>query len=53
MINEAGLDQLARQMRLGVPDDVIVRQITEQPFFRGPTGQFDAAASSNSCAASA
>ena len=41
LINDAGLDQLARQMRLGVPDDVIVRQITEQPFFRGPTGQFD------------
>ena len=41
LINDAGLDQLARQMRLGVPDDVIVRQITEQPFFRGPTGKFD------------
>jgi peptidyl-prolyl cis-trans isomerase D len=41
LINDAGLDQLARQMRLGVPDDDIVRRITEEPAFRGPTGKFD------------
>jgi peptidyl-prolyl cis-trans isomerase D len=41
MINDAGLDQLARHMRLGVPDEEIVRRITEEPAFRGPTGKFD------------
>ncbi len=41
LINDAGLDQLARQMRLAIPDDDIVRRITEEPAFRGPTGKFD------------
>ena len=41
MVNDAGLDQRARQMRLGVPDADIVRRITEDPTFRSPTGQFD------------
>jgi peptidyl-prolyl cis-trans isomerase D len=41
LINDAGLDQLARQMRLALPDDEIVRRITEEPAFRGPTGKFD------------
>jgi peptidyl-prolyl cis-trans isomerase D len=41
LINDAGLDQLAQQMRLGVPDDDIVRRIADEPAFRGPTGKFD------------
>ena len=41
LIAEASLDQLARQMRLGVPDEVIVRMAKENPVFRGPTGKFD------------
>jgi peptidyl-prolyl cis-trans isomerase D len=41
MVNDAGLDQRARQMGLGVPDADIVRRITEDPTFRSATGQFD------------
>ena len=41
MVNDAGLDQRARQMGLGIPDADIVRRLTEDPTFRGPTGQFD------------
>jgi peptidyl-prolyl cis-trans isomerase D len=41
MVNDAGLDQRARQMGLGIPDADIVRRITESPTFRSPTGQFD------------
>ena len=41
MVNDAGLDQRARQMELGVPDAEIVRRITEDPTFRSPTGKFD------------
>jgi peptidyl-prolyl cis-trans isomerase D len=41
MISDAGLDQRARQMGLGLPDEEIVRRITEDPTFRGPTGKFD------------
>jgi peptidyl-prolyl cis-trans isomerase D len=41
MMAEAGLDQRARQMRLGIADSEIVRRITEDPTFRGPTGKFD------------
>jgi peptidyl-prolyl cis-trans isomerase D len=43
MIAEAGLDQRARQMRLDIADSEIVRRITEDPTFRGPTGKFDRA----------
>jgi peptidyl-prolyl cis-trans isomerase D len=43
LIAEAGLDQRARQMRLGIADSEIVRRITEDPTFRGPTGKFDRA----------
>ena len=41
LINDAGLDQIARQMRLGVPNEDIVRRITENPLFRNPGGKFD------------
>jgi peptidyl-prolyl cis-trans isomerase D len=43
MVNDAGLDQRARQMGLGVSDADIIRRITEDPTFRSPTGQFDRA----------
>ena len=41
MVNDAALDQRARQMGLGLPDEEIVRRITEDPTFRSPTGKFD------------
>ncbi|HKM87286.1 MAG TPA: SurA N-terminal domain-containing protein, partial [Xanthobacteraceae bacterium] len=41
MVTDAGLDQRARQMRLGVSDAEIVRRLTADPAFRTPTGQFD------------
>jgi peptidyl-prolyl cis-trans isomerase D len=41
MVAEAGLDQRARQMRLGISDAEIVRQITDSKAFQGPTGRFD------------
>jgi peptidyl-prolyl cis-trans isomerase D len=41
LVNDAGLDQIARQMRLGVPNEDIVRRITENPLFRNPGGKFD------------
>jgi peptidyl-prolyl cis-trans isomerase D len=41
MVAEAGLDQRAGQMRLGISDAEIVRHITEDPTFRSPTGSFD------------
>ena len=41
MVAEAGLDQRARQMRLGLDDAEIVRRITGDPTFRGATGKFD------------
>jgi peptidyl-prolyl cis-trans isomerase D len=39
----AGLDQMARRMRLGIPDAQIARTITGDPHFQTPTGQFDRA----------
>ncbi len=39
----AGLDQLARQMRLGIPTAEIVQHILTDPHFQTPTGQFDRA----------
>lgn len=41
MINDAALDQLAHRMGLALPDEEIVRRITEDPTFRSPTGKFD------------
>ncbi len=43
MIAEAGLDQRARQMRLGISDAEVVRRITTDPAFRNASGQFDPA----------
>src|SRR5215831_3808923 len=41
MIAETALDERARQLRLGLSDADIARQITNDPSFRGITGQFD------------
>ena len=41
LIAQAGLDQLARRMRLGVPTSDIVQQVLADPHFLTPTGQFD------------
>ena len=43
MVAEAGLDQLARRMRLGIPDSEIVQRVLHDPHFQTPTGQFDRA----------
>jgi peptidyl-prolyl cis-trans isomerase D len=43
MVAEAGLDQRAQQMRLGLSDAEIVRRITTEKAFLGPTGRFDRA----------
>src|SRR2546423_5206145 len=43
LVAEAALDQRARQMRLNVSDGEIARQITNDPSFKGPSGQFDRA----------
>lgn len=41
MLAEAALDERARQLRLGVSDAEIAKRITQEPAFRGMTGQFD------------
>ena len=43
MVAEAGLDQLARRMRLGIPDKEIADRVMHDPHFQTPTGQFDRA----------
>jgi peptidyl-prolyl cis-trans isomerase D len=43
----AGLDQLAHQMRLGIPTSEIVQHILADPHFQTPTGQFDRAVFEN------
>jgi peptidyl-prolyl cis-trans isomerase D len=43
MIAEAGLDQRARQMRLGISDAEVVRRITTDPVFHNAGGNFDPA----------
>ena len=43
MVAEAGLDQLARRMRLGIPDNEILQRVLHDPHFQTPTGQFDRA----------
>lgn len=40
-LSEVVLDERARQLGLGLSDADIVRQITQDPTFRGPTGAFD------------
>jgi peptidyl-prolyl cis-trans isomerase D len=41
MVAEAGLDQRARQMGLGISDAEIARRVTSEKEFLGPTGKFD------------
>jgi peptidyl-prolyl cis-trans isomerase D len=41
MIAQAGMDQQARKMGLGIPDSEIARHITTDPNLQGINGQFD------------
>jgi peptidyl-prolyl cis-trans isomerase D len=41
-VQDAALDQLVGNMRLGMADADVVKVITEDPSFKGPGGQFDA-----------
>jgi peptidyl-prolyl cis-trans isomerase D len=43
MVAEAGLNERARQMRLGVSDDEVSRRIVSNPGFQNQQGQFDRA----------
>ncbi len=43
LIAQAGLDQLAQRMRIGIPMSDIVQQVLADPHFQTPTGQFDRA----------
>lgn len=43
MVAEAGLNQRARQMQLGVTDDEVSRRIVTNPSFQNQQGQFDRA----------
>jgi peptidyl-prolyl cis-trans isomerase D len=43
MVAQAGLDQRARQMGLGLSDDEIARRITSDPNLKAMNGQFDRA----------
>lgn len=43
LLVQAGLDQLARRMRLGIPTSEIVQRVLADPHFQTPTGQFDRA----------
>jgi peptidyl-prolyl cis-trans isomerase D len=50
MMIQAGLDERARQMRLGLSDAEIARRITNDPHFQTPTGQFNSALFQNALA---
>src|SRR5215472_12321097 len=41
MVAAAALDERARQLRLGISDAEVAKQITADPAFRGFNGQFD------------
>ena len=41
LIAETALDERARDLKLGLPESEIAKRITEDPNFRGFTGQFD------------
>jgi peptidyl-prolyl cis-trans isomerase D len=41
ILSEAALDERVRQLGLNLSDAEVARQITTDPSFRGPTGQFD------------
>ncbi len=43
LVADAGLDQLAARMRLGVPTADLVQHVMSAPQFQTPTGQFDRA----------
>jgi peptidyl-prolyl cis-trans isomerase D len=43
LVAEAGLDQLAQKMRLGIPMSEIVRQVMSDPHFQTPDGKFERA----------
>jgi peptidyl-prolyl cis-trans isomerase D len=43
LIVDAGLDQLAQRMRLGIPNAELVQRVVNDPHFQTPTGQFDRA----------
>jgi peptidyl-prolyl cis-trans isomerase D len=43
IISEMALDERARQLRLGLSNDEIAKQITANPAFKGVNGQFDQA----------
>jgi peptidyl-prolyl cis-trans isomerase D len=43
MVAAAALDERARQLRLGISNDEVAKQITADPSFRGINGQFDMA----------
>ena len=43
LLAQAGIDQLAQSMRLGIPNAQIVQHILTDPHFQTPTGQFDRA----------
>ena len=43
MVAEAGLNERARQLRLGVADDEVSRRILSNPAFQNQQGQFDRA----------
>jgi len=43
MLVDAGLDQLAQRMRLGIPNAELVQRVLNDPHFQTPTGQFDRA----------
>jgi peptidyl-prolyl cis-trans isomerase D len=43
LVAETALDERARQLGLGLSDAEVARRITEDPTFRGFTGQFDRA----------
>jgi len=40
-VQDAALDQLAHDMRLGMADADVAKAITDDPSFRGPGGRFD------------
>ena len=41
LITEAALDQKARDLGLGVSNELVARTITEDPNFQGPSGRFE------------
>jgi peptidyl-prolyl cis-trans isomerase D len=41
LVAEAGLDQLAQRMRLGIPTAEIARQVMSDPHFQTPDGKFE------------